>query len=82
MLGLFFAVFLQYFFSKYFHISVILLIPIIASEKYHKNLSDFNQFLFKKRFQVNKKQIFSSKKMRNAGNCIYDDALSFFGEKF
>ena len=55
---------------------------MIASEKSHQNLSDYNQFLFKKRFEVNKKQIFSSEKMRNSGNCIYDYAHSFFGEDF
>ena len=29
-----------------------------------------------------KKQIFSSEKMRNSGNYIYDYAHSFFGEDF
>ena len=29
-----------------------------------------------------KKQDFSSKKMRNSGNCIYKYAHSFFGEDF
>ena len=34
---------------------------MIASEKPHQNLSDFNQFLFKEIFAVNKKQIFQVK---------------------
>ena len=51
---------------------------MIASEKSHQNLSDYNQFLFKKRFEVIKKQIFSGEKMRNSGKCIYDYAHSFF----
>ena len=33
-------------------------------------------------FLVNRKQIFSSEKMRNSGNCIYDYAHSFFGEDY
>ena len=36
---------------------------MIASEKSHQNLSDYNQFLFKKRIQVDKKQIFSCEKL-------------------
>ena len=40
------------FFSKYFQSSVILYIPMITSEKSHQNLSDYNQFLLKKRFEV------------------------------
>ena len=36
---------------------------MIASEKSHQNLSVNNQFLFKKRFEVYKKQIISSEKM-------------------
>ena len=45
-------------------------------------MTDYNWFLFKKRFEVNKKQIYSTEKMRNSGNCIYAYALSFFGEDF
>ena len=45
---------------------------MIASEKSHQNLSEYNQFLFKKRFEVNKKHYFSIEEMRNSGNCIYD----------
>ena len=55
---------------------------MIVQEKLQQNLSDYNQFLFKKIFEVNKKQIFSSEKMRNSGNCIYDYGHSFFGEDF
>ena len=49
-------------FFKYFGILVILLIPMIASEKSHQNLSDYIHFLLKKRFEVNKKSIFLVKK--------------------
>ena len=35
---------------------------MIALEKSHQNLSDYNQFLFKNRFEVNKKSIFLVKK--------------------
>ena len=34
---------------------------MIASEKSHQNLSDYNQFLLIKTFEVNKKQIFLAK---------------------
>ena len=33
------------------------------SEKSHQNILDYNQFLFKTRFEVNKKQIFLVKKL-------------------
>ena len=36
--------------------------------------------LLKKRFEDIKKEIFSSEKMNNSGNCIYDYAHSFFVE--
>ena len=55
---------------------------MIASEIPHQNLSDYNQFLFKERFEVNKKTFFSIEKMRNLGKCIYDYAHSFFREGF
>ena len=55
---------------------------MIASEKSHQNLSDYIQFLFKNRFEANKKQIISSKKMRNSGNCVYNYAHSFLGDDF
>ena len=55
---------------------------MIASEKSHQNLSDYNQFLFLKRFEVHEKLIFFSEKMRNLGNCIYVYDHSFFGEDF
>ena len=35
-----------------------------------------------KRFEINKKQIFSSEKIRNSGNFIYDYAHLLFGEDF
>ena len=56
---------------------------MIASEKSHQNLLDYNQFLFKRRFEVfflffeEKKRIFSSEKMRNLSHCIYGYAQSF-----
>ena len=59
-------------FFEYFQNVVIFKILMIASEKSH--LSDYNQFLFKNSFKVNKKCIFSSNKMRNSGNCMYDYA--------
>ena len=53
---------------------------MIASEKSHQNLSDYNQLL--KKIEVYQKQIISSEKMRNSDNCIYDYAQSFFGKDF
>ena len=55
---------------------------MIASEKSHQNIPDYDQFLFKNRFEVDKKSIFSSVRMRKLGNCIDDYAYSFFGEDF
>ena len=55
---------------------------LIPNSKSHQNLSDYNQFLLKKIFEVNKKLVFSSDKIKNAGNCIYDYAHSFLGEDF
>ena len=51
---------------------------MIASEISLQNLSDYNHFLFKKRFKVNKKKKKSDAKKRNSGNCIYDHAQSIF----
>ena len=45
-------------------------------------ISDYNQFLFKKIFEVDKKHIISSEKLRKSGNCIYDYAHSLFKEDF
>ena len=53
-----------------------------ASEISHQNLSDYIQFLFEKRFDVNKKGIISSEKMRNSSYYKYDYAHSFFGKNF
>ena len=50
-------------------------------EKSHLNLSDYNQFLFKKGLQYQKTN-FSSEKIINSGNHMYDYAHSFFGEDF
>ena len=55
---------------------------MIESEISHQNQSDCNHFLFKKRFEINKKLIFPSENMRNSGNCIHDYAHSFYGEDF
>ena len=41
---------------------------MIVSEKSHQNLSDYNQFLIKKKFEDNEKIDFIE---RNSGNCIY-----------
>ena len=48
----------------------------------HQNPSDFFEFLFKKRVEVNNKQIFSSEKTKNSVKFIYDYAHSFFEENF
>ena len=53
---------------------------MIASETSHQNQSDYNQFVFKSRFEVIKKDIFSCEIMRTSGSCIYDDAYSLYGE--
>ena len=55
---------------------------ILASEESHQYLLDYKQFLYKKRFEVNKKPIFSGKKIKNSDNLIYEYAYSFFGEDF
>ena len=55
---------------------------MIASEKSHQNLSDYNQFLFKKDLKFKKKTDFSIRKMRNSGNCGNDYDHSFFVEGF
>ena len=55
---------------------------MIAWEKSHQSLSDYNQFFLEKWFEVIEKYTFSSEKMRNSGNCIYDYVYSFFGEDF
>ena len=42
---------------------------MIALEKKNTSKSpDYNQFLFKKMFEVSKKQISSNEKLRNSGN--------------
>ena len=45
-------------------------------------ISDYNQFLLKKRFKVNEKHIFSREKMRYSGSCTYDYVDSFIEENF
>ena len=40
-----------------------------------QNLSDYNQFLYIKSFEVNKKQIFSVEKVRNSGKSEKSNAL-------
>ena len=56
---------------------------MIASERSHQNISGYIQFLFKKRFEVDKKYDFiCSEKIRNSGNYIYDYDHSFFGGDF
>ena len=39
-----------------------------ASEKSHQNLLDYIHFLFKNRFELNKKGIIFSEKMKNSGS--------------
>ena len=55
---------------------------MILSEKTHQNLSEYSQFLFKKKLNLVKKDIISSEKIRNSGNYNYDYAHSFFGKDF
>ena len=55
---------------------------MIVSEKPHKNLSDYIQFLFKKDFNLLKKGLFLVKKIRNSVNYIYEYAHWFFGKDF
>ena len=52
-----------------------------ASKITYQNLSDYNQFLFKKEFKVNKIIYFASEKMRNSGNYIYDYTQSHSSER-
>ena len=54
---------------------------MIASEKSHQNLPDYNQFLLKK-IELDQQQIFSSEKIRNSAYCIYNYSRSFFREDF
>ena len=54
----------------------------IASIKLYQTILEYIQFLFKKRFHVNEKYIFSIKKIINVGNYIYDYAQSFFDDDF
>ena len=55
---------------------------MIVSEKSHQKQSVCIKFLIKKYKNLIKKGIIPSEKMRNSGNCAYDYAHSFFGEKF
>ena len=55
---------------------------MILSDITHRNLSDYIQYLFKKRFEVDKKLFIAIAKMRNSGNYIYDFAHPFFGKDF
>ena len=55
---------------------------MIASEKNTSKSIRLQPVFIKNKFEVNKKQIFSSEKMRNSGNCIHDYVQSFFGEDF
>ena len=55
----------------------------VNQEKTHQNLSDLICFYSKKDLKlVGNKQIFSSEKIINSGNCIYDYVHSFFGDYF
>ena len=55
---------------------------MIASEKWHQNITDNNQLKFKKWLEVNENKKNFSEKMINSGNYINDYAHSFFGEDF
>ena len=54
---------------------------MISSEKSNQNLSDYNKFLFKKRFEVNKKQIFSSEKIRKIQVIVFVIMLTHYSER-
>ena len=47
-----------------------------------KITSEYIQFLFKKRFEFNKKGIISCEKIRNSGDYVYDYAHSLIGKDF
>ena len=67
-------IFLQNIIYKLYSICVFLL--------FIKNLSDYYQFLLKKRIEVNKKTNLSSEKLKNSGKCFYDYAHSFIRADF
>ena len=46
---------------------------MMASEKSYQNLSNYKQFLLKKGFEVNEKQIFSCEEMKIQVICIEED---------
>ena len=74
-----------FYIGMYIHVfgSVLFSDFVNSNDCIGKITSDYNQFLFKTRFEVHKKQIFfSSEKMRNLGKCIYDYSQSFFGNDF
>ena len=52
---------------------------MIASEKSRQNLTEYIHFLLKKDFNSIEERFFSSEKIRNSGNYVYNYA-SFFGE--
>ena len=51
---------------------------MIASEKSHKNPSTKTSFYSKKDLRLIEISFFSSEKIRNSGNCIYDYAQFLF----
>ena len=53
---------------------------MIASEKSHQNLSDYNQV--KNYFKLTKNRYLIVKKIRNSGNYLYAYAHSFYGKNF
>ena len=55
---------------------------MIASEKPQQYPSDYNQFLFIKDLKQIRNGFFSTAKMRDSGNYIYDYAHSFFEKDF
>ena len=59
-----FRIILQFFFSNYFKSSGIF---INSDQKSHQNLPDYTSSS-KKRFEVNKNEIFPSERMNNSGN--------------
>ena len=72
----------------------VIIILIIFTIKFNKNIHPMRTsfitskairlqpvFILKK-YEVSKKLIFLSEKMRNPGNCIQDSVHSFFGKDF
>ena len=70
--------YLQLFFKLLLKLSDFINSDEFIEKKSHQNLSNHIQFLFNKRFELNKKKgLFLVKKTKNSGNHIQDYAHSF-----